>query len=228
MLAPAVLPGCTKSTPGTSGLTDGGASGHDAATAMDAGGCTYAGKHYAVGASFRDTDGCNGCTCQANGLAACTLIYCIPKDGGPRDGAALDGGSAPDASSCNPTPVGRLCVRGAIGSGGGEPVAVGDKLKLQVTPKGCFSSSCTHADVAECSIASSASSYAVDASFCLANTGGAMTACTADCGGGGFATCESLSSLSAGNKTITLGGLSVSFTVPSTLPLGGACNGSPF
>ena len=61
--------------------------------------------------------------------------------------------------------------------------------------------------------------------FCLEPTGGVI--CTADCNGGGFANC-SWGGVEAGSYTATLGGLSVSFTVPSTVPPGGICDGSPF
>ncbi len=37
--------------------------------------CTYAGKTYKLGESFRATDGCNSCTCS-NGQVACTLVAC--------------------------------------------------------------------------------------------------------------------------------------------------------
>ena len=38
--------------------------------------CTYAGKPYPAGSSFPAEDGCNQCTCQADGTVACTLRQC--------------------------------------------------------------------------------------------------------------------------------------------------------
>jgi hypothetical protein len=38
--------------------------------------CTHNGKTYQPGESFPAGDGCNDCTCQDNGLVACTLAYC--------------------------------------------------------------------------------------------------------------------------------------------------------
>ena len=56
---------------------------------------------------------------------------------------------------------------------------------------------------------------------------GSAGGCTPDCSGGGTPVCDS-APLAAGDYTATLGGLSVAFTVPSTLPFGGACDGDPF
>lgn len=36
-----------------------------------------------VGATWRAGDGCNTCSCMADGLAGCTLIGCLPPDAGP-------------------------------------------------------------------------------------------------------------------------------------------------
>jgi hypothetical protein len=70
--------------------------------------------------------------------------------------------------------------------------------------------------------------FVVDAHFCLESSGGPGVACTADCSGGGYATCEPSAALTAGQHTVQLGGLSVTFTVPGALPVGGECIGSPF
>jgi hypothetical protein len=104
-------------------------------------------------------------------------------------------------------------------------VAVGDRLRVNLSPSGCHSSSCTHAVVAACSVERSGSGFAVEGEFCLANTAGPGVGCTEDCGGGGTAKCESDEPLEAGSYAVTLGDLSVSFTVPGTLSLGTACDG---
>jgi hypothetical protein len=38
--------------------------------------CTYEGKTYSAGESFPSSDGCNSCSCTADGLVACTLRAC--------------------------------------------------------------------------------------------------------------------------------------------------------
>src|SRR5579862_6713975 len=45
--------------------------------------CEYAARDYPLGASFTAVDGCNRCTCSADGVA-CTEIACAPgqPDGG--------------------------------------------------------------------------------------------------------------------------------------------------
>jgi hypothetical protein len=71
-------------------------------------------------------------------------------------------------------------------------------------------------------------SFAVEGHFCLAGVSGPGGGCTPDCSGGGHADCESATTLTAGQHTVTLGNLSVTVTVPSMLPFGGSCDGSPF
>lgn len=39
-------------------------------------GCDYDGVHYDIGETFPAGDGCNTCTCTANGVPACTKIAC--------------------------------------------------------------------------------------------------------------------------------------------------------
>ncbi len=40
--------------------------------------CSYGGKTYNPGDAFASTDGCNSCSCSANGQVACTLKACVP------------------------------------------------------------------------------------------------------------------------------------------------------
>jgi hypothetical protein len=53
----------------------------------DGGNCTYQGKTLAKGVSIPAGDGCNTCSCGADGQVACTLIGCVDagSDGTPRD-----------------------------------------------------------------------------------------------------------------------------------------------
>lgn len=199
---------------GTSGAGgSGGAAGGGAGVTDGSVGCVYNGKTYRGGETFPSTDGCNTCSCAEVGVV-CTKRACIPEAG------------AGDGPACTDTPVARLCVRGTLGSTS-ETIAVGDNLKIQVYPRGCFSSSCTSVVVAMCSVTGS-SPFVADGRFCLADDSSPGVGCTADCNGGGFANCESPTTLTAGQRTVSLGTLSVTFTVPSTLPFGGRCDGSQF
>jgi hypothetical protein len=128
---------------------------------------------------------------------------------------------------CSPAPIGTLCVRGTP-DGENESFDVGDPLRVQLHPMGCFSSSCTDAVVTECNVTGSGPNLTVTGEFCLASTADPMVGCTADCGGGGFADCQADEPLQAGDYTVTLGDLSVSFTVPGSLRYDENCDGSQF
>lgn len=114
---PTVDGGGGDAKPGDGGATDGGAKDGGAA-------CSYNGKTYALGASFTCSDGCNTCTCTANGIAgtakACVdasadvpptcfdsfgnLVPCT-TDGGVQclydNKAYPPGASVPSADACN-------------------------------------------------------------------------------------------------------------------------------
>ncbi|GEM_PF-537613 len=60
-----------------------------------AGYCKYNGKTYKQGDSFPSTDGCNTCSCGANGLVACTKKACTKVCGG------LLGTQCPKGEYCN-------------------------------------------------------------------------------------------------------------------------------
>ena len=146
-----------------------------------------------------------------------------PVDGAPRQ----DGSGAGDTGACVAgalTPVGRIC----IGSQGSTPVSLvaGQPLTFHVYPKGCLSSSATKVRKAVCSVSASGSTLQVDATFCLENLG-CQQGCTADCNGGGFASCTT-AGLPAGTYAATVGGLTLSFTVPSTLTYQSQCTGDQF
>jgi hypothetical protein len=86
-------------------------------TTSDAGGsgCTYNGKHYAVGDTFKSSDGCNDCSCEANGRAACTLRACADS-GAP---SSLSWFKTCGAPVCGPNtngPTGQpLCTNEKVG-----------------------------------------------------------------------------------------------------------------
>ena len=107
---------------------------------------------------------------------------------------------------------------------GPESLTVGGFAWVDVFPAGCFSSSCTQVYSAGCHLSDrQTSTWQANASFCLAEDREPGVACTADCSGGGWATC-SATNLEAGTYTIVAGELSVTFTVPSTIPAGGLCD----
>jgi hypothetical protein len=145
-------------------------------------------------------------------------------DASDLDSGALDAGGAdaPDvdgSSTCTDPGVGRLCVRGEF-VGSDEVLTTDTPVRIQIFPHGCHSSACTVVDEASCTATLSGSTLAVDGGFCLHREGECSLP---DCSGGGFADCDSGVALAAGDYTATYGGLSVSFTVPSTLPPGSAC-----
>jgi len=67
--------------------------------------CSYGGKSYAVGESFKSTDGCNTCSCLSDGTVACTLMACLldagvpPGDGPASSDTAPDSATAPDVAT---------------------------------------------------------------------------------------------------------------------------------
>ncbi len=129
---------------------------------------------------------------------------------------------------CTATPPpGRLCVRGEQGQGG-EALTAQTPVTLQVYPEGCISSGCTIVARADCSATMTGATINVRSDFCL-NSQDDQCVPTPDCGGADLvASCDSGATLPDGTYTAKIGDLSVSFTIPSQLPLGGACDGDPF
>jgi hypothetical protein len=132
-----------------------------------------------------------------------------------------------DASApmCTQTPIAQLCIRGTQ-TQQGEDLKVGEPVKLQLAPKGCFSSACTVAEVHSCQASLQNYVVSVSGEFCIRTDNGQCT--LPDCGGAGYANCDSGTSLQAGQYTAKVGDLTVNFVVPSTLPFGGTCVGDPF
>jgi hypothetical protein len=112
-----------------------------------------------------------------------------------------------------PAEAGQLCV---------GPTQAGQPARFTVTPKGCFSSSCTLTTHAGCAVEDNGLELQLDALVCL-RASPTEAPCTADCGGGGTASCDS-GPLAAGNYTARLGGLNLNVTVPSAT---GACVSAP-
>jgi len=124
------------------------------------------------------------------------------------------------ANACSPVPIARLCVMG-LPLGSGDQISVGDRLQVGVTPQGCFSSSCTEAVIANCSVTGHGPTFEVSAEFCYATTDDPP--CTKDCSAGKAARCMSETPLAEGEHTVTLGDLSVTFTVPGIILPNVAC-----
>ena len=67
--------------------------------------CSYGGKSYTSGESFKSTDGCNTCSCRSDGTVACTLMACLsdagvpPSDGPSLPDSAPDSAAAPDGAT---------------------------------------------------------------------------------------------------------------------------------
>jgi hypothetical protein len=147
-----------------------------------------------------------------------------PPDGGGEAGAPDAGrreAQISEAGSCTQgtlTPIGRLCVRGEPAKGG-EQILDGASMRIQLYPKGCFSSSCTIKYQTVCSTATSGSTIQVTGLFCLEQKSGS---CSTDCSGGGYAEC-SPGPLAAGSYTASGDGMTVPFTIPGMLPVGGVC-----
>lgn len=150
-------------------------------------------------------------TCLPKGWTACDFDPCAQTD------ECLAGAKAE---------LGQLCVRGTFTAGNVEKLDVGQPIKIQTKPKGCYSSSCTEIHTATCSATLDTFATDVTALFCLENI--PDPACTADCSGGGFANCETPMITTMGTYTVTMGDLMLTVRIPSELPLGGSCVGDPF
>jgi hypothetical protein len=146
-------------------------------------------------------------------------------DGGVgADGGGAAGGEGGGAPACDLEPsAGTLCLRGETRpNGAGEILREGGPVRFEVWPAGCFSSSCTEVIEVGCSVTSAAGSLVIAADFCLADTSDEGQPCTDDCGAVGSAEC-SIAAVAAGAYDVVLDALSLSFEVPSELPLGGEC-----
>jgi hypothetical protein len=98
---------------------------------------------------------------------------------------------------------------------------------LAIIPAGCYSSSCTQVFDARCSVLGTGNDREVITHFCLSEDTSGAVGCTADCSGGGDATCT-VSGLGSGEHTVQVDGLTLEFSIPTTVPPEGICTGSPF
>lgn len=153
----------------------------------------------------------------------CTEKACMPNQTTCQDGQCV----LLEPSGCQKVDAAMLCVRGKPGPNGEETIAEGDPVQIQVFPSGCWSSSCTQVTEAVCQIQPGDFTTFVAASFCLKDTSTQGGGCTADCNGGSFASCEA-GQWWNGTWPVAMNGLQLEVTVPSTLPPGGKCAGSPW
>jgi hypothetical protein len=187
--------------------------------------CVYGDRVYLPGDSFRSVDDSNTCYCANDGTIGCTLIDCSGSGGAGGNagvgGSAGTGGSAGQggAASCAEPPIGQICLLGRQVSDG-QILSVGDQLRIELRPLGCYSSSCTEVVRADCALQTVEGGYVVTGGLCLASTGDGV--CTADCGGGGVAECTT-EPLVEGSYWLTFGDFQLQFNVPSALPAGGRC-----
>lgn len=63
--------------------------------------CTYNGASYGVGASFPSSDGCNTCSCGADGAIACTELACVTPQCSYGGKSYSAGQSFPSVDGCN-------------------------------------------------------------------------------------------------------------------------------
>jgi len=109
-------------------------------------GCTYNGKTYANGVTFKAIDGCNSCSC-ASGMAACTLLACA--DGGTDAISDGPGGTCFDNSgnriACPIGDGGALMEAGGTEGGGFDAVGTCYDANGKTIPCGADAgSSCTY------------------------------------------------------------------------------------
>ena len=161
-------------------------------------------------------------TCAADPVTGQRLFFpdtCVPEEWGTCDCAVpsecLQGGEAQT--------LGRICVRGTAGATG-ESITANSRVVIEATPEGCFSSGCVLIHDRVCDAAVDGTDITLDSLFCIGPSG--ADSCLPDCGGAGVASCQTIE-LAEGKYTVTGGGLSVTFQVPSEVPFGGECDGDP-
>src|SRR6185437_449795 len=66
---------------GTGASGGGATSANGGSTGASGDVCSYNGTRHAAGESFPASDGCNTCTCEANGSVVCTTLGCGTESG---------------------------------------------------------------------------------------------------------------------------------------------------
>ena len=173
--------------------------------------------------------------CMAHGVSCDDALTCASKAGKlvvfPLTCLPAGWKAEPFETCCKPKPL--VCDAGAAAelskfclrrAGGGTNLEPGMPIEIVVYPKGCLSSSCTKVHHKSCDVTVAAADVSVTGLVCVEATGGGGP-CTADCNGGGFATCK-LSGLAAGDYVVSLGSVTLKVTLPMTLPVGGLCAGA--
>lgn len=195
--------GESMSSEGGSGGTAGSSGGASSGTGGVTGGAG------GTGGGTSGTGGATGGTVASGGT------------GGSMSGAAGMSGSGGRCPNGIEVEIDRLCVRG-IPSEDGELIA-SFPFRIELYPRGCFSSSCTTILDASCTVTVSGDELLVDGAICHAppRTGDAVP-CTDDCGGGGIAECT-VGPLVAQTYFAIYEDLIVAFEVSSVVEPGGRC-----
>lgn len=165
----------------------------------------------------------HGARCDGGLVSTCDC----PEANGFKCSSNRCGWNYQNQGACTETPPGQLCLKRDAGALGAT-LEVGEKLAIQVQPKGCFSSSCTETRISTCSLEAEGANFVAKAQFCMADTSVQGGGCTADCSGGFAAECETEVELTKGEHTVTLGDMSLTFTVPGTIPEDAVCSGDRF
>lgn len=150
------------------------------------------------------------CAADPSGALWVFMSTCLPKDFVAQPWDKCCGGGGVCAQGGSPAELSKVCLQAKDPTKGLQP---GEPFDVVVYPKGCMSSSCTKVHSASCSAAVDVGgALAVTGAICLSSTGGRV--CTADCNGGGFASCQA-PALSAGSYKASFGEIALSFDVPS-------------
>lgn len=130
----------------------------------------------------------------------------------------------------DPFPAGELCIFGAPDPTNPDVTVINANgfVEFELRPAGCFSSSCSVLHRASCSLERSGSDIFLESTFCLSQDMQPGAVCTPDCGPGYRTDCTLFGGLPEGSYTVQVDGLSLTFDVPSTVPITGLCTGSAF
>ncbi len=147
-------------------------------------GCNYGGQLRAPGTSFPSTDGCNSCSCDAQGQVACTLVDCVPSctyDGGTYPAGAQFGPC--DTCTCNDDGSVACKLIACVGDGGlppfdgGAPVCTYNGTTYAAgssfpSSDGCNSCGCGSGGEVSCTERGCANLCALDATYTFGPNGG--------------------------------------------------------
>jgi len=144
--------------------------------------------------------------------------------GGATAGAAGVAGSGGRCQNGVEQVIDRLCIRGTPVQNG-EQILEGEEFRIELYPRGCFSSSCTVILDSSCTVTVSGSmrdELLIDGAVCHGTRAGEGVPCTDDCAGGGMEECP-VEPLPAKTYFAIYDDLIVAVDVPSVVEPGGRC-----